>query len=145
MSNCNHSLEFILLAFCRAFSFSRPQDAIAFIAGGFQSAYAQCLKDLGNFSQINAFLNLMEINLKTLIKILEQENDFRTDSDHDQQLSSQTQIMNLLAMSMLYSVDEGIVWQTCNLLLLIFKSMTGIQINQNLQVLMVRWAQNLDA
>jgi hypothetical protein len=58
--------------------------------------------------------------------------------------SSQSKIMNLLAMSLSKSVDERIVWQTCNLLSGIFQNVNGIQINYGFQSLMIKWAMNKD-
>ena len=103
------------------------------MAGGNSSEYAQCLKNIDNFSKINQFLSLLQTNLKTLIRILETENDYQNvkygDLNLVQENSSQTKIMNLLAMSLSRSVDERIVWQTCNLLSGIFQNVNGIQIN----------------
>jgi hypothetical protein len=37
---CNHSLEFIIVAICKAFSFNSPIYAAKFIAGGINSQYS---------------------------------------------------------------------------------------------------------
>lgn len=60
------------------------------------------------------------------------------------QNSSHSKIMNLLAMSLSKSIDERIVWQTCNLLSGIFQYVNGIQINYGFQSLMIKWALNYD-
>jgi hypothetical protein len=70
-------LEFIIVAFCKAFGFQNPQIAAKFVAGGISSEYAQCVKNIDNFSKINQFLSLLQTNLKTLIRILESENDYQ--------------------------------------------------------------------
>ena len=77
LSECDHSLEFIIVAFCKAFGFQNTQYAAKFVAGGNSSEYAQCLRNIDNFSKINQFLSLLQTNLKTLIRILETENDYQ--------------------------------------------------------------------
>ena len=34
LSECDKSLEFIIVAFCRSFNFQNPQKAVKFIKGG---------------------------------------------------------------------------------------------------------------
>lgn len=75
LSECENSLEFILVSFCRAFEFQNGRQAFGFVSGVLNSQYAQCFKDMSNFPKINQFLSLVFTNLKTLIRILEQEND----------------------------------------------------------------------
>ena len=78
MSQCENSLEFIIVSVCRAFEVN-PQEAVKFVMGGINSNYAKCLKDPVNFGKINIFLRLIFTNVKTLIRILEHENN-KTDS-----------------------------------------------------------------
>jgi len=62
------------MAICKCFDFNSPVDAAVFIAevdietdGGevmVTSNYSQCLQDFHNFQRINAFLSLLQTNLK---------------------------------------------------------------------------------
>ena len=49
-------------------------------------------------------------------------------------------IMNVLSLMLLNSTDTRIVWQTCNLLTLIFQSLNGSKIHYSLQNSLIRWA-----
>ena len=59
LSECNQSLEFIIVAFCRAFNFNKPALAAKFMAGGLNSQYAASLEEISNFKKINEFLSLL--------------------------------------------------------------------------------------
>lgn len=67
-----------------------------------------------NFNRINSFLQLIFTNVKTLIRILEYENDHQNASPHGtplhQENSSHIRIMNLIAMGLTRSLDYRIVW-----------------------------------
>ena len=53
-------------------------------------------------------------------------------------------VMNILALGLSKSVDERIVWQTCNLMSGIFQSVNSVKINQNFQTFMTQWALHQD-
>lgn len=52
--------------------------------------------------------------------------------------------MNLLTLGLSKSVDDRIVWQTCNLLSGIFQFVSSISVNQGFQSLVIQWALNRD-
>jgi hypothetical protein len=52
--------------------------------------------------------------------------------------------MNLISMVLCLSVDDRIVWQTCNLLSAIFQNLNGLSVNSNFEASMIKWALNLD-
>lgn len=69
-----------------------------------------------NFERINTFLRLLFTNVKTLIRILESENDHQNVKSGSNGIhipekdSSHSKIMNLIAMALIRSQDYRIVW-----------------------------------
>jgi hypothetical protein len=111
LSTCKSSLEFIVTSLCQAFKFKHSSDAVLFLQ--FQqhedrSKYCIALRDINNFSKINTFISVLQTNLKTLITIMETENNEQDLKNFEN--SSHFILMNILALGLSKSQDKRIVW-----------------------------------
>lgn len=143
IKECKNTMEFLVIAMCKAFKFKEVQQAVNFAAfdsvlGVASSDYALSLEKFENFSNINTFLSILQTNLEKLMLIL--DNEYEGVNHSAKQYSSLPIIMSFLMLGLELSVDERVVWQTCNLISAIFLLINGQKYHRGFKRQMVHWS-----